>query len=278
MMKFAVTTSAPDIDQTIPISLLSGTFIERIKMASNLGYDGIELITNHPELINPSKIVSTIRNNNLEIAALATGGLAFIEKLTLLSSQSEIEKEAFDRLSKLIVFAHSVSAPIVTIGSFRGKAYHSDIQESREKLAGILYRASNQAEDLGVRLVIEPLNRYEANLINNVKEGLEFISEVGSSNLGLLLDTYHINIEESSVSECFITAENAHRLWHVHLGDSNRHPLGLGHLDFPTILNTLENIQFKDFLSAELLSIPNPNAAAAITIEYLRSQTVDFYK
>ena len=66
------------------------------------------------------------------------------------------------------------------------------------RLADILRRAAELAAACGVRLALEPLNRYEADLVNTAEEGLAFVEAVGHPALGLLLDTYHVNIEEPS--------------------------------------------------------------------------------
>ena len=84
---------------------------------------------------------------------------------------------------------------MVTIGSFRGRASQVD-GDARGRLAEILYRAAEAAAPRGVRLALEPLNRYESDLIDNHDEGLAFIQQVNHPSLGLLLDTYHVNIEE----------------------------------------------------------------------------------
>ena len=62
----------------------------------------------------------------------------------------------------------------------------------------------------------------------------------------------------------------AGRLWHVHLGDSNRLPPGQGHIDFAGIVTTLREIGYLGYLSAELLPRPDPDTAAASTINYMR--------
>jgi sugar phosphate isomerase/epimerase len=61
-----------------------------------------------------------------------------------------------------------------------------------------------------------------------------------------------------------------HRLWHVHIGDSNRLPPGQGHVDFGGIVNTLREIDYQGYLSAELFPRPDPDTAAADTIQYMR--------
>ncbi|MGW8250065.1 MAG: sugar phosphate isomerase/epimerase family protein, partial [Anaerolineales bacterium] len=88
--------------------------------------------------------------------------------------------------------------------------------------------------------------------------------------LGLLLDTYHVNIEESSYSEPFRHTIQAGRLFHVHLGDNNRLPPGQGLIDFEAIVKTLYECGYSGYLSAELLAKPDPDTAARETLTYMR--------
>jgi 5-keto-L-gluconate epimerase len=119
--------------------------------------------------------------------------------------------------------------------------------------------------------VIEPLNRYETDFLYNASQALAFIQRIGHAHIGLLLDTYHMNIEESSWNVPFETASAAGKLWHVHLGDNNRLPPGNGMINFSAILATLINCGYEGFLSAELLARPDPDQAAIQTIQSIRS-------
>ncbi len=127
---------------------------------------------------------------------------------------------------------------MVTIGSFRGKLAWVGAG-GRSHLVGVLRRAAEHAAAAGLRLALEPLNRYEADLINTAEQGLEFVEDVGHPALGLLLDTYHVNIEEASWEAPFRRLMQAGRLWHVHLGDNNRLPPGRGMIDFCALLQLL---------------------------------------
>jgi 5-keto-L-gluconate epimerase len=116
---------------------------------------------------------------------------------------------------------------------------------------------------------MEPINRYETTLINNVAEGLDLIDRVGADNLGLLFDTFHANIEEPSLEGSLIAAGN--RLFHVHVADSNRWYPGAGHLDFAHFLGTLFRIDYGGFVSGEFMPRPEADTAARRAIEHLRS-------
>jgi sugar phosphate isomerase/epimerase len=210
------------------------------------------------------------------------------EKLTLLASDEQVSRQAVARLHALIDFAaalqapysastaHSASTSLVTIGSFRGRLAWAGPSTSsgRGKLVAILREVAESAAQRGVRLVLEPLNRYETDILQTAEETLDLIDEVGHSHLGLLLDTFHMNIEEASFGDCLRQAMMTGRLWHVHLGDSNRLPPGQGHIDFPGVVAVLNETGYQGYLSAELLPRPDPDAAAAAVIEHMRPLVV----
>jgi len=124
------------------------------------------------------------------------------------------------------------------------------------------------AAPLGVRLVVEPLNRYETALVNTAAEGLELIGRVNADNLGLLLDTFHMNIEEPSIEESMRLAGD--RMFHFHVADSNRWYPGAGHVDFPGILRVLDELGYRGYVSGEFLPMPDALTAAREAIGYLR--------
>jgi sugar phosphate isomerase/epimerase len=119
-----------------------------------------------------------------------------------------------------------------------------------------------------VRFAIEPINRYETDLLNDVQSGLRFLERLGQDNVGLLLDTFHMNIEERNLIESIRLART--RLFHFHVADSNRWYPGAGHIDFRSVLATLDDIDYSGFVSAEILPMPDPDSAAKNTIESLR--------
>jgi sugar phosphate isomerase/epimerase len=194
--------------------------------------------------------------------------VAFCTGLRLLSADPEQAARGRARLRDLIQFAAGVGAPLVTVGSFRGWA-SSVGPGGREALASALRDGATYAHELGVRLALEPLNRYESDVVNNAEEGLALIEGVGLPALGLLLDTYHVNIEERSWTAPFGRLMLAGVLWHVHLGDNNRLPPGQGLIDFPAVIAALHEEGYSGYLSAELLALPDPDTAARQTVAHM---------
>jgi sugar phosphate isomerase/epimerase len=213
-------------------------------------------------------MLAFVRQNRLEVAAVASGGMAFALGFTLLNADASIAAQAKTRLYDLIDFAAALGAPVVTIGSFRGRSAWVGGQ-GKALLRDILGEAAGYANQHSTLLALEAINRFEGDILVNAAEALDFIDQVNQPALGLLLDTFHVNIEEASWTEPFRTAMRAGKLYHIHLGDNNRLPPGGGLIDFPAIVATLREIGYSGYLSAELLCKPDADTAARQTLEYM---------
>lgn len=268
-MKLSLAIQTPEVPCPVPVALLSGSFEDKLAKASEWGAEGVELMTSSPQEADPRWIKKRCQDFGLSVAAVGSGAIPMTTGFTLLNGDATAAENGVARLYDLIEFAQIVGAPLVTIGSFRGKLAWVAVG-ARVKLIQILRQAADYAQARGVRLALEALNRYEGDIINNHAEGLDFLAEAGHPALGLLLDTYHVNIEESSYTEPFRRAIEAGRLYHVHLGDNNRLPPGQGLIDFPAIVETLRECGYSGYLSAELLAKPDPDTAARETLNYMR--------
>lgn len=268
-LRLSLAVQTPEVEATLPVALLQGSFEAKLRKAAEFGADGVELIAVDPDALDAASIRALAGQCGLEIAAVASGGMAFAAGLTLLNADPDKARLAQDRLNGLVRLAEALEAPLVTIGSFRGRLAWGG-PHGRELLAERLRQAAEYAGSRGVRLALEPLNRYEADLILNAAEGLDFVAQVDHPALGLLLDTYHVNIEECSWTEPFGRVCQAGRLFHVHLGDNNRLYPGGGLIDFGAILAELNACGYSGYLSAELLPRPDPDTAARRTIAHMR--------
>lgn len=269
-MKLSLVVSTPEVEACIPVALLSGTFAEKAAKARALGADGLELITLDPQRVDAGEITAILAEHELEVAAIGSGAVAMILGQTLLHPDASAAAQAEARLGEMIGFAERVGAGLVTIGGFRGRQASAP-PDAPARLAAILRTAADHAAALGVRLAIEPLNRYEADLVNTAEQGLAFLAEVDHPAVGLLLDTFHANIEERSWDTPFRRLMQAGKLWHVHLGDNNRLPPGEGMIDFARVVDILKEVGYDGFLSAELLALPDPDTAARTTLTHMRA-------
>jgi D-psicose/D-tagatose/L-ribulose 3-epimerase len=125
--------------------------------------------------------------------------------------------------------------------------------------------ASNAARE-GVTIGLEVVNRYESNVLNTTEQGLQFLSDVGSPNATLHLDTYHMNIEEQGMAEAIELAGD--RIGYFHVGESNRGPLGSGTVDFAETFAALDRIGYDGTITFESFSsaVVSPALTRALCI------------
>ncbi len=95
----------------------------------------------------------------------------------------------------------------------------------------------------GIRVSLEVVNRYETNVLNTARQALAYLADVDRQNLGIHLDTYHMNIEESDMFAPVLDAAPPH-LQYVHIGESHRGYLGTGSVDFGTFFKALGRIGY----------------------------------
>ena len=274
-MRLALAIATPEVVTPPPVALLSGDFRERLEKAKRLGYSGVELMTARPAALDNRVLLEELNQAGLQAVAIASGPVYMQDGFTLLARSDENSQKAIDRLESMIELANLIGAPLVTIGSFRGRLAWAGGQTARDNLKDILKWACGIAAVFGIKLALEPLNRYETDFIRTAAEGLIFLEEVGSENLGLLLDTFHMNIEEVDMVTTIYKVYSAGKLFHLHLGDSNRLPPGKGHIDFAVLVRILRAIGYAGYLSAELFPQPDPDVAALQTITHMQQWLKD---
>ena len=121
----------------------------------------------------------------------------------------------------------------------------------------------------GVDLVIEPVNHLQVGFNNSVSAVLQLIRDIRSTAWKPMVDTIHLNIEESSLSQPIYDC--GEDLRHVHLCESNAGLFGGGHIDFAAVLQALDTIGYKGFATVKVYRKAGLKEAARSSIEYLRS-------
>lgn len=237
--------------------------------AAELGFDAVEVFPRSADDLDARELKGLLQAHRLKLAALGTGAGWVVSKLRLTDPDPVVRRRARDFAGALIDFAGGFGAPAI-LGSMQGRW---DAPGTRDQALAWLGEALEQlaprAHALGVPLLLEPLNRYETNLLNRVDDALAFLATLRTQNVKLLCDLFHMNIEEANIAEALLRA--GPRLGHVHLADSNRQAAGFGHTDMASVAAALRQIGFTGFLSAEILPLPDGPSAAAQTIRALRS-------
>lgn len=247
---------------------LKGDFAASVAKVAGWGYDGVEVAIRDPALVDSEELDQLVSDLNLIVPAIGTGQAWGEEGLSLTSNDESVRARAIDRIRSHVPLAARLDAMII-LGLIRGVTPAGQThQQSMDYLVEAIQECATVAAETGVRFALEPMNRYETDLIHTVAEGMELIEQVGAENFGLLLDTFHMNIEEPSIEESIRSCGD--RILHVHVADSNRWHPGAGHLDFPSILATLQEVGYDGFVSGEFVPMPDPDTAAERSIKFLR--------
>jgi sugar phosphate isomerase/epimerase len=232
--------------------------------AADLGFDAVELFTASADAISPNRLAILADQFGLKIAAVGTGAGKVLHGLTLTDPDPAIRSKAVAFISDMMTFGARFGAPAI-IGSMQGNAVPGvEKEQALAWLAEGLNILGKRAQEKGVKLIYEPLNRYETNLINQLETGVDFLKSLETLSVVLLADLFHMNIEEVSLAESIRSAGSY--IGHVHFADSNRRPIGRGHTDMSEVAAALKEIDYQGFISAEAFPWPDPDEAAKQTI------------
>ncbi|RPJ55408.1 MAG: sugar phosphate isomerase/epimerase [Acidobacteria bacterium] len=227
------------------------------------GFDGVELPAFEPTGMPVAEIRRALTENDLEctVCSVLTGDLS------LITHDATIRKKALTRIADFVRLASDLGASIVAgplyspVGLLMGRRRTRD----EWNRAVDAYRSLGPVlEQNGVTLAIEPLNRFETYFLNTASDAAQLCDEVDHPNVGILLDTFHANIEEKDLYAACLTAGS--RLRHVHTSENDRGTPGRGHIDWHGLFSALREIGYDGWLTIESFGfgIVGVSAAAAI--------------
>jgi D-psicose/D-tagatose/L-ribulose 3-epimerase len=230
---------------------------ETLARIAGAGCDGVEL-PGEPDHLGATQVRALLARHHLTPVAM-TASCKFPEtRRDLAHPDPAIRDDAVAYVVRCVRFAADVGVPLVQMlpsGESRLVPLAGWDDEWRWSIDG-MQAAAREAERLGVRLAVEPVNRYEAYLVTSSEAALAYLDAVGSASVGLTLDLFHANIEERTISGAIRAAGS--RLWHVHVADTNREGLGRGHLDLGACVAALRGVSYTGALALEVVP-PGPD-------------------
>lgn len=224
-----------------------GNIVKIVEKVSKLGFSAIEIDAD--VLLNKSdkkrnKISKKIDENHLNLNVC----IGMDSKYDVSSKDRIIRRRGIKHVKKIIKMLNLMGSNTlsgVCYGEWnpdynKAKDKNEYIKRSIESIDEIV----NFAAENNVNYNLEPVNRYEQFMLNTCKEALHFIEKINNKNLNILLDTYHMNIEENSLSEAILNAGD--NLGHFHIGENNRKPPGeCSIIDWERVFDTLDEIDYK---------------------------------
>jgi 5-keto-L-gluconate epimerase len=263
-MKFGISVS------TFPTSfgpiMFSGELDQKLGAIAELGYSGLDLFIKNAGEPGLDQVINKIKCVGLEVFIIAAVSAFVDDGLYLSSPRDNIRKELVRRMKRQIDLAAELGA-MVPIGVLRGSEDGSD---RLKWLAESLFDLYEHAQKSGVQIIIEPVNRYETRLINSVTDALAFMDTFELPKFDLLVDVFHMNIEEQNINASLRIAGS--RIGHVHIADSNRKVPGMGHIDWKSIFQTLQEIGYKGPCSIEAIPDLNAKEEAGFAYQFLQKE------
>jgi sugar phosphate isomerase/epimerase len=243
-------------------------FEENIPLAADLGYNGVELALRRTDEIDGTKIANLLSKANMEVSAISTGQIFAENGLTLMDYDRSRRQELFKIFFELIDLAADFGEKI-NIGRVRGSLIKGEEKKCLELFDEGIRKICGYATNKHVDILLEPVNRYEINFINNLKEAGELIDVLEIPNLYIMPDLFHMNIEDAVIE--YELVKYREKINYIHFADSNRLAPGWGHTNFISIQKTLKNIHYIGWYSVEILPNPEPLKAASQAVNFLKN-------
>jgi sugar phosphate isomerase/epimerase len=245
-----------------------------IRRLARYGYKSIEL-SGEPEVFDTKELRKLLAENG--IACWGAVSLMF-EGRDLIHADEAVRATSIKYLNDCITMAKELDGYEMTIvPSQVGKVAAMDTPEQEWAWAvESLKEVYAHAQKEGIRMALEPLNRFETNFLNRADQAMLLAEEVGP-DCGVCIDTFHLNIEEANMIEAIKSTKE--RLVDFHVADNNRMACGMGALDWPLIISTLKEIGYDGAVTVEFVAPldrtpanPYRNAVAAAEQELAPEQ------
>jgi len=202
----------------------------------------------------------------MSISSIDTSAVFLRRGLSFTEADPRRREKVVESVGKYVRVA-SVLGSYVTLSLVRGQ-----VGDRKRKAIGRAIRCiktcCQSARDHDVTLLLEPLNRYEIDFLNTVEEAKSLVEKIELDNLGILADTFHMNIEEASMEASLTSVKDMLR--HVHVADSNRLAPGMGHLNFERLVNVLKSVGYDGYLTVEIVPKPSVKTAFEKAAKHLR--------
>ncbi|KRC59334.1 sugar phosphate isomerase [Agromyces sp. Root81] len=241
------------------------SLVELAAKAAGMGFGAIELPVETPGDWSPDTAADVLRDHRL--APVVIGAMGPGRNLIAAPGSEVVATQNY--LVHCVGVAERLGARVVA-GPFTaatGRTWRMDDEERAARyreLQGSLGPVVRAAERSGIRLAIEPLNRYETSLVNTVEQALEALGPLLGPGLGLALDSYHLNIEEKHVGDAIRLA--GEHLAYVQVCGNDRGAVGDDHTDWPAFLDALDDVGYSGPLGLESFTADNDTIAVAASV------------
>ena len=224
-----------------------------IEEAARLGFDGVELSLLGMTEGNIARIRTCLDETGLELTC--TTGLALEQDIT--SDDPQVREAGIRYLETAIETVSALGSPLLSGVIFApwGKRIMTERDARWARSVEALQQVAPLAGEHGMTLGIEAINRFETDLVNTAEQAVQLADEIGEPNVGVLLDAFHMNIEEKDIAGALKLSKE--RLVHFHCVENDRGTPGTGHTPWATFFEGLKAIEYDGWLTLEMFVLAN---------------------
>jgi sugar phosphate isomerase/epimerase len=239
---------------------------ERYDAARRYGFDGLEL-SGFPMIDLAREAI----RDKVAVTAMCSGHRGWF-----IDPDPDQIRACLEDVKVLLELSAELEAPLIVVpiyGRTHNLPPHCGTGRTRDEdralwLAG-LREATDHAERVGGRLLVEAINRFENSISVKVSDAVEFARDMNSPNVRAMGDVFHMNIEEADMGAAFESM--ADMLGYVHLADSQRLEPGRGHLDWANVFGGLANLGYEGYASMECSLSGPPDEVLPVAVQFLRA-------
>lgn len=228
----------------------SGEPIEKsIARVAKYGYDAIEML-GEPDQFDVDEVNKLCLKYGIKVSSVCS---IFTNERDMIHPNEQIRKRAMEYVYAVIDFAEAMGAHkvIISTTACNKTAPIADLLQETQWAIENVRAAADYAAPKKVTLCLESWNRYETYMADSLEKISILAKKIDRPNVGIMGDTFHMNIEEADMAESI--RKYAGQLVHIHLADSNRAAPGKGHIDFVPIIQALKDINYDGYVVFELL-------------------------
>ena len=226
--------------------------VKYIKKVSGLGFDILEFQAQALLDMDKSRmdeVRQAAKDNGIEL----TYSLGLNPKYDVASPDAKVREGGIEYLKRIVERIGYMEGKLLSGVNYAGWGSPDYIVDDKSEIVKHSIESVRQviktAEDYDVTYCVEVVNRFEGIVMNTAKEAIEYVKQIDSDKIGILLDTYHMNIEEGSIGDAIRSVGGY--LKNFHTGENNRVVPGKGHLDWDEIFGALHDIDYQGRIVSE---------------------------
>ncbi len=247
------------------VSPFSSDTLDLIDKVKAFGFDLIEICVEDPDTINTAVIRRALGEAGLGVSVCG----AFGPNWDMSSDDPAVRDNAIGYCRRCVDIAAELGSGVV-VGPMYAAVGNTRLLAPQQRkrqwdlAVDSVSQVADHAAKCGVRLAVEPLNRFETDLINTVDQGLKLLSDIGRENVGFLLDTFHMNIEEKNIPDAIRRAGK--QIFEFHSCSNDRGIPGEDHLPWFEIAAALRGVEYEGPIVIEAFTPQIQEIAKAVSL------------